>query len=68
MDGVISKEDLLEWMPDLICLAKMDDRPFSDRDGAIAEDQPPHAAVCKKVGFFFSMEIQAGMREFNFML
>lgn len=45
--------DLLEWMHDLICLANMEERPLSDRDGEIGEDQPHHAAVCKKVGIFF---------------
>lgn len=38
---------------DLICFANMDERSPSDRDGEIGEDQPHHAAVCKKVGNFF---------------
>lgn len=46
--------DLLEWIRlDLICFANMEERSSSDRDGELGEDQPHHAAVCKKVGIFF---------------
>lgn len=55
-------EDLLEWMLlDLICFANMDERSPSDRDGEIGEDQPHHAAVCKKVGNFFYGNLDSDM-------